>query len=374
MSDLNFITIDSSEIYDTIITALENGCSDELYPGDERRIFGEALVAVIVATFNSVNDACRQRLLRYARDEVLDALGESRGVLRETPVCSTTTERFSVSTAIGDNIVIPKGTRVTCDYSHYFTTDNTVVLPAGSLYVDVDITATVGGEEYNEILPGSINVMVDQIPYVDKVENLAKTSGGADKETDDVYRERIRTSSAKVSVAGPAIAYKYWAMAADPTIADAGVESPSPGVVMITPIGYGGQVPDESLLAKVLASCSADDVRPLTDQVKVQAPTVEEYDIELTYYTSAANESKCVSTIEGSGGAIDQYNYWQGSALSRDINPDYLRKLILAPSWGDDLVGADRVDIVSPVYTDLSKTTVAKFSGTIKVSHVVEEG
>lgn len=32
MSDLNFITIDSSEIYDTIITALENGCSDELYP------------------------------------------------------------------------------------------------------------------------------------------------------------------------------------------------------------------------------------------------------------------------------------------------------------------------------------------------------
>ena len=78
MSDLNFITIDSSEIYDTIITALENGCSDELYPGDERRIFGEALVAVIVATFNSVNDACRQRLLRYARGEVLDALGESR--------------------------------------------------------------------------------------------------------------------------------------------------------------------------------------------------------------------------------------------------------------------------------------------------------
>ena len=96
MSDLNFITIDSSEIYDTIITALENGCSDELYPGDERRIFGEALVAVIVATFNSVNDACRQRLLRYARGEVLDALGESRGVLRETPVCSTATERFSV--------------------------------------------------------------------------------------------------------------------------------------------------------------------------------------------------------------------------------------------------------------------------------------
>ncbi|MCI5996093.1 MAG: baseplate J/gp47 family protein [Blautia sp.] len=372
MNELNFIRIDSSDIYETVITALENGCG-ELYPGDERRIYGEALVMVVVALFNSINDACRQRLLRYARNDVLDALGETRGVVRQTSVCSTTTERFSVSTAIGDNIVIPQGTRVTCDYVRYFATDKTVVLPAGSLYVDVTITAMEGGESYNDVLAGAINVLVDQIPYIDKVENVSKTSGGSDKETDDVYRERIRTSSANVSVAGPAAAYKYWAMAADPTIADAVVESPGPGVVMITPIGYGGQVPDDEILAKVLKSCSADDVRPLTDKVQVQPPSVEEYDIELTYYTTAANESKCVNAIEGDGGAIDQYIFWQGSALNRDINPDYLRKLILAPNWIDDLVGADRVDIVSPVYRDLNKTTVAKFSGSIRVSHIVEE-
>ncbi len=374
MSNLDFITTSSSEIYNTIITALENGVTEDLYPGDERRIFGEALVPIVVALFHSVNDACRQKMLRYARGEVLDAIGETRGVIRDEPVCSKTTERFTVNTPITDNIVIPAGTRVTCDYLHYFATDSTVVLTAGSTHVDVGVTAINGGEGYNDISAGAINVLVDQIPYIDAVENTLATSGGSDEEDDDAYRDRIRTSSSTVSVAGPATAYKYWAMAADATIADAIVESPSPGVVMITPIGYGGEIPDKDLLAKVLASCSADDVRPLTDQVKVKAPDVATYDIELTYYTTPANESGCVETIEGSDGAIAHYQYWQGSALNRDINPDYLRKLILAPDWEENLTGATRVTVVSPVYTDLNKTTVAKFSGTLKVNHIVEEG
>lgn len=78
MSDLNFIEIKPSEIYETVIGALESGCSEELYPGDERRIFGEALVPLVVALYSSVNDACRQKMLRYARGEVLDALGDNR--------------------------------------------------------------------------------------------------------------------------------------------------------------------------------------------------------------------------------------------------------------------------------------------------------
>lgn len=373
-NDLNFITTSSSEIYETVISALEKGCNEELYPGDERRIFGEALVPLVVALFNSVNDACRQKMLRYARGEVLDAIGDTRGVTRNTPVCSTTTERFSVATPIGDNIVIPQGTRVTCDYDHYFATSETVVLAAGTTHADVKIVALEGGEGSNDIIAGAINVLVDQIPYIDSVRNLAATSGGTDKEQDDVYRERIRTSSATVSVAGPATAYKYWAMAADPTIADAVIDSPSPGIVRIVPIGYGGTVPDEALLNKVLATCSADDIRPLTDKVVVEAPSVELYDIELEYFTTEADESACVTAVEGADGAIAQYNYWQGSALNRDINPDYLRKLILVPNWENGLVGATRVNIVKPQYKDLDKTTVAKFSGKLKVSHIVEEG
>ena len=67
MSELQFIETSAQKVHETIISELENGVNDPLYPGDERRIFGDAMAEVIVAVYNSVNDACKQKMLRYAR-------------------------------------------------------------------------------------------------------------------------------------------------------------------------------------------------------------------------------------------------------------------------------------------------------------------
>lgn len=447
VADLDFITTNSAEIHETVIGELENGVAEPLYPGDERRLFGEALVPLFVAMYNAVNDAARQKMLRYARGSVLDALGERAGVPRQEPVPAKTTLRFSLNSPIGENVIITAGTRVTSDNSRYFATDTTVVIMAGSTNVTAQATSTDGGEIYNGIPIGAVNVIVDLIPYVDSVENITITAGGSDEESDDSLRERIRIAPSKTSTAGPVNAYKYWAKSADPTISDVVVMSEtetitrtlqvsaekaykggshllagtlvvyasgsttpaaSPadytaayedelltitlapggalaeaeeidikidqtmdGRVKIVPICYGGVIPSEGILAKVLQICSSDDVRPLTDYVMVEAPGIQNYDIELKYYTTAADESKAIETIEGSGGAIDQYIYWQDSALDRDINPDKLRALILAPTWADGLTGAVRVDVIKPAFTELTATTVAKHSGSLVVTHEV---
>ena len=73
--DIHLATTDATTIYNTLITALEKGAGEPLYPGDERRIFGEGLVAVFVALYNSLDATGRQTLLRYARGEVLDSIG-----------------------------------------------------------------------------------------------------------------------------------------------------------------------------------------------------------------------------------------------------------------------------------------------------------
>ena len=372
--ELQFIETDAGQIYDFIMYVLENGVTEELYPGDERRIFGETLATLVVALYSTMNDSAKQSTLRYARGDVLDALGEFAGVFRIEALPATTTVRFSLKEAVTQNIIITKGTRVTSDYSRYFKTTETTVLQAGSLYVDAEVESEEGGTTYNDIPVGEINVLVDMIPFIDGVSNTEETAGGGDEENDEDLRERIRLAPASRSTAGPKNSYKYYAVSADATVADAHVSSPSPGVVVITPILYGGEIPDQSVLDKVLAACNADDVRPLTDKVEVSAPTIQSYDIELKYYTTAANETAVVENIESSGGSIDQYIYWQGSSLDRNINPDYLRKLILCPedSDGNHLTGADRVDIIKPVYTELSATTVAKFSGKLTVSHEVE--
>lgn len=446
MSEINFIDTDAGQILDMVLEELENGVHEPLYGGDERRIFGEAIVPVVVAVYTKVNDACKQKMLRYARGDVLDAIGETRDTYRMESTPATTLLRFSITEAVQNNIIIPEGIRVTNDFTHYFLTDETVVLYAGSLSVDVTATAENGGAEYNEIAAGSINKIVDvsDVPMIDAVTNLDDTAGGGDTEEDEAYRERIREAENRLSTAGPAQAYKYWALSANPLVSDAVVFSEEEtitrklktyaghafqggshllpetlivylpdgteaaegtvytavydddllmltltgalsdaaevdisitrtmeGCVKIVPICAGGEIPDEDVLADVLAACTAPDVKPLTDRVTVEAPSVEMYDIELTYYTTRANQSEVVQNVEGSGGAIDQYIYWQGSNLSQDINPDELRRRILVPNWADGLTGASRVDIIKPEYTKLPKTTVAKFSGNMKVSHVV---
>lgn len=450
MAELNFIETNAKNIVDTIIGELENGVNEPLYPGDERRIYGEALSQVIVAVYNTVNDACRQRMLRYARGTVLDALGENRDVTRRDPTYATVTLRFGVDEPVDSNIIIPAGVRVTSDFVHYFLTDTTAVLYAGALTVDVTATAENGGTEYNNIVPGEIVNIVDvsDIPLIDYVTNTTAAVGGGDKEGDEVYRERIRESENRLSTAGPIKAYKYWALSANALVSDAVVESEVEtisrqlqvyeghvfmgganlipetlvvcrpngeateiekdytftyedellnislktsgqlsttrtvkikidrdliGRVKIVPICAGGEIPDEEVLADVLAACTADDVKPLTDKVTVQAPDIEYYDIELTYWTTKANESEVVQNVEGSGGAIDQYVYWQGSSLNLDINPDELRKMILCPHWEENLTGATRVSITKPEFKEIPSTTVAKFSGNLSVQHFVKD-
>ena len=64
MADFNFVETDSAKLYTAIIGSLMDECREALYPGDERRIFGEALVAVFVALYNEFNDKMRQRTLQ----------------------------------------------------------------------------------------------------------------------------------------------------------------------------------------------------------------------------------------------------------------------------------------------------------------------
>lgn len=377
MADFDFVEIDSAKLYTTIIGDLMDSCEEALYPGDQRRIFGEALVALFVSLYSEFNDKMKQRTLQYARGSVLDAIGERYNVFRAEATSAYATFRFSVSDVQAENIIIPTGTRITTDGSVYFSTQETAVLSAGDTYVDIVGYCSVGGEAYNGLASGSVATLVDLIPYISTVSNITATTGGADGEPytdegDENFRERIRLAPAAMSTAGPESAYRYFVMSADPDIIDVAVVCPEdqPNVVNLYPLMSGGELPDEAVLAKVL-EVLGDDVRPMTDKVNALAPAVVEYELEIKYYTTKDNEAATIEAVEGTGGAIDQYNEWQTAALGRDINPDQLRRFILAPTTG---TGALRVDVVKPSLVELSKAQIAKFSGVPVVSHEVVTG
>ena len=149
------------------------------------------------------------------------------------------------------------------------------------------------------------------------------------------------------------------------------VHSPKANEIVIVPLMTGGTLPDEDALQKI-QDVFADDIRPMTDVVTVKAPEQVSYDIHIKYYCTLEQEADAIAVVEGENGAIRQYNDYQCGALGRDINPDQLKKYILAPQSG--LEAVERVDIISPVFTELSSMQVAKFSGELTVSHEVMGG
>lgn len=371
----DFTSTDSAEIYTAIIGALMDACDEPLYPGDERRIFGEALVAVLVGLYTEFNDKMKQRTLQYARGFVLDAIGARYNVERATPSHAFAMFRFTVDAVQKENIIIPAGTQITTDGSVYFATEVSEVLPAGETEIIIRAVCKDGGADYNGLTPGTIATLVDLIPYISGAENITISTGGDDGEPytpegDNRLRERIRLAPATQSTAGPESSYRYWALTADSDIIDVAVDCPeeTPTLVKLYPLMKGGALPDEETLQKVLDICSADDVRPMTDKVEALMPEAVEYQIELTYYCLREREAETVQTMEGKNGAISKYNAWQTAALARDINPDQLRRFMLAP---EDGTGAVRVEVTHPSFQTLTKAQVAKFTGPAVIRHEV---
>lgn len=361
MSDISFVTADAGQILSDLVKQFEKALNQPLFPGDERRIFLQQLAQVIIGLKNDINQSARQNLLRYASGANLDALGEFYNTPRIQAQKAKTTLRFTLSSVQANNIIIPAGTRATPDGQIYFATTKALVIPAGQTQGDILAEALEGGAKYNGFTPGQIKTLVDPVPYVSGVENTDTSSGGSDIESDDSYRERIRLAPESFSVAGPEGAYIYWAKSADVNIADVSVTSSSPGVVDIVVLMKDGEIPTQDILDKVFAAVSAKDRRPLTDNVQVSAPTEASYDITLTYYISADRQAEELMIKSAVETAVGQYIAWQSEQLGRDINPDYLRRLMLN-------AGAYRIDITSPTYTAVSLSEVAK-AGAVKLTY-----
>ncbi len=129
---------------------------------------------------------------------------------------------------------------------------------------------------------------LDQIAARFGVERLIIDLGDAETlppvspvlESDEDFRRRMLLAFEGLSTAGPAGAYIFHALGADGDVADASVQSPAPGQVLVSILSRTGNgSAGAELVANVMATLNADDVRPLTDQVTVQAATITDYAI-----------------------------------------------------------------------------------------------
>ena len=171
-------------------------------------------------------------------------------------------------------------------------------------------------------------------------------------ETDENLAKRIFLAPSSWSTAGPDDAYKYWVRTFNPAIGDVMVESETPGEVDIFFILQDGQIPDQTMIQELADYLSNEEIRPLTDQVIVRAPEIQEYQIDLTYYINKSDRTKASQIHENIQIAVQEYMRWQRAKIGRDINPDQLRKQLVS-------AGAKRLEIREPVFEAISHASIA---------------
>jgi phage-related baseplate assembly protein len=280
-----------------------------------------------------INETAKQNLLAYARGEVLDHLGALLGVYRLPATKARTTLRFYFS-ELDRDILIPKGTKVaTKDDKAVFETAEDVSVKAGEQYVDVLALCTEAGTHGNGYFPRQISVLIDPVPYVEKVENISISFGGSDVEDDERFRYRIQLAPESFSNAGSVI-------------------SPSPGVVKVVVLMKNGQIPSPEILQKVSDTLNDEKVRPLTDRVIVSQPEVIEYSILGTIYLYK-NTPFADAILEQAYKVCEDYANLLKNKLGKNIVPEELIKAI------QSLSGVYRVVLENPQHTILTDEQVA---------------
>ena len=255
--------------------------------------------------------------------------------------------RFTISEPQAFAVLIPKGTRVTdAGKTLVWETVEDVFVGIGETCADSKAQCQTAGKQGNGYVKGQINSIVDPFAYFLSCENLTESDGGADAATDDEFYELLRLSMDGYSCAGARGGYIYFAKQVSTEIADVIAASPTPGVVKLYVLMDDGTPATEEMKERVLAACSADDVRPLTDFVSVEDPENVEYHVRLTWYTQkdAAVSAKDLEAAVKE--KVEEYTAWQCAKLGRDINPSRLISMLME-------TGIKRVDLAEPAFTAL---------------------
>ncbi len=358
--DIEFLET-NTEIIESNMIALyeymmkEYGREDyKMQPASPERVFIAWCAAIVVQQRILIEETAKKNVPRYAEGEYLDSLAELFKDIERLPATPAVAKfRCYISEAQKQSVIVPKGTRITFDGEITFETVEELEIVAGKTYGDVNGKCQTAGIVGNNIAVGQVKEIVDVYDYYLKVENITKTTGGAEREEDEDYYNRMRESMESFSTAGPANSYVYHAKSVSAAVSDVAATSPEPGVVDVRVLLQNSEQPTEAVIAEIEEKLNAEDVRPLTDVVTVSAPEEDQFEIDITFYIERNNQTSSNIIERDARAAVEKYISWQTSKMGRDINPSYLVQTVMS-------AGIKRVEVRKPVFKVVEETHVAR--------------
>ncbi len=326
-SEYQFVDTSADALVSLLIASYERLSGQTVQPASPERLLIQWVASILTHERVLNNVTGNQNIPSRAEGENLDALAELMYLPRRPQAqAAGCMQRFHISEPQKSAILVPKGTRVTSPGGLIWETVEDVYIKSGETFADVQIRCQTVGAAGNGYTPGQLNTLIDIYDYYSAAENLITSDGGADAATDEEFYQLMRASMDAYSCAGARGSYEYFAKQVSTEIGDVIANSPTPGVVKLYVLMEDGSLATEEIKAAVLAACSADTVRPLTDQVFVEDAEPVAYNIDFTYYIQTGNGKSAADIQVAVNAAVNEYIRWQGAKLGRDVNPDELRE------------------------------------------------
>ena len=185
-SDYQFVSTDMEAFQAQMIVAYERICGVTVQPASPERLFIQWVASIILQERQLLNYAGNQNIPSRAVGENLDALAELF-YMRERPEAqpAVCTERFYISAAQEQAVLVPFGTRVS-DSSNtlIWETEADAYIPAGETHIDLPLRCQTAGAVGNGWAAGQLNVCIDLFAYYSRCENITESAGGRDRATD----------------------------------------------------------------------------------------------------------------------------------------------------------------------------------------------
>ena len=361
--DIEFVETDTETIENSLIALWElmyekmTGKKKKVYPASPERLYIAYTAAIIVQQRIIINETAKKNVPRYANGKYLDSLGELfKDTFRLPEARATAIFRFHISEPQPQSVIVPQGTRINFDGEIVFATTEELEIKAGEEYGDILGECLTPGIVGNNIAAGQIKEIMDTYDFYWKVENITRTAGGADKESDQSYYERLRESMEGFSTAGPVGGYIYHVKSVSTAIADVTATSPEPGLVDIRVLLNGGEMPTEATMQEIQDALNASTVRPLTDRVIVSKPEEVPFSVDVTIYLPRYSQTSSTIIERDARSAVAAYIKWQTEKMGRDINPSRLHNFLME-------AGLKRAEIRKPDFTVVPETSVARLTG-----------
>jgi len=290
----DFVTIEARKLLDLAKAKFEAETGRTLSESQQEMYLLETIAYMLVLRGAEEQQAFENCFVAWAKGSFLDVHGADRRTPRLQAAAATTTLRFSMAQPQAVQTLIPAGARVKDTGGLVqFITRSVASIPAGQTSVDVAAHATQTGIAANGFAPGSISSLVDPVPGISAVANLTETGGGAERESDTRYRERLPLAFERIGDGLNRERYVADVLGWNARAIDVHIARPQPGHVDIYPLMDTG-APNAQESASLLAVFTESKTHQ-GDFIRIQAPAAHNFTIELRLVVSnpdAASEAE----------------------------------------------------------------------------------